>query len=807
MLPQIITFFPSSIKVKNIITVYKMSSIDVSQKSDLKAWKNPFWTIKEFVKGLEMSFTGVTLATAAIILFGIVFVTGIFYFKHKDPIIILLLFLPMVIGLTIVIISGYPIYPRFFFYSFGFIVLIVIQGTMELGNMVTRRLNIKSAKSIQIGTVLCVFMILFSAVSIPSAYAPKQDYLGALAYVKESSKPGDAIVTVGLTRFPYKKFYKVDWKAVKSLEELNSIRSQVKRTWLLYTLPLSLKSKHPRIMASIKRDFKIIKQFPGTLNGGTIFVCRADTPSSTIKTFITKVHGAQSIPRYGVFELAFKHSGIYRNNFFDVAIDVIFISPSGIQHIVKGFYYKDDLWKVRFSPDETGDWSYRYVMTGKGGFRKEGDGFFECIEKGFKGPVRSHPENPYRWIFANGTPYFPVGLQDCIYTEGSKLKDMTIDGIKLIDKVKRVSVVNKVKPVSVNEFFFIFGQAGFNLFRFSQRTCSYSLYNDLDHFRVDEGIATDKLLLLARKHGFRVMFGFFGFHGKWPHGKREEAIMSPDDHKTVAKEKRFIDYCIARWGVYVDFWELLNERKATDKWTSMMADHVRSVDPYDKPISSSWASLYAHLPAISLTAPHWYGGEKRLQSDLRVQQLAAQWKQAGKPVIVGEQGNRGANWGPFFSERMRIRTWTALFQEISFIFWHTGHWYTAKVASNQYLGPEERGYIRVLQDFSSKLDSEVRMIPVEVSSSSVRAYGLRSNTVAAVYLHHHENHDTPINDAKITLDLPGPDHSGDQLIGEWIDPATGKVLEIVHIPNGNNALTVPPFTVDMALIVTPRNNL
>ena len=47
-------------------------------------------------------------------------------------------------------------------------------------------------------------------------------------------------------------------------------------------------------------------------------------------------------------------------------------------------------------------------------------------------------------------------------------------------------------------------------------------------------------------------------------------------------------------------------------------------------------------------------------------------------------------------------------------------------AANIYLGPEERGYIRVLQDFASRLDSDVEMVAVDVSMlDQIRAYGLR----------------------------------------------------------------------------------
>jgi hypothetical protein len=162
---------------------------------------------------------------------------------------------------------------------------------------------------------------------------------------------------------------------------------------------------------------------------------------------------------------------------------------------------------------------------------------------------------------------------------------------------------------------------------------------------------------------------------------------------------------------------------------------------------------------------------------------------------------------------MRIRTWTALFQEISFIFWNTS-WskagmhrgrYTPGAAANIYLGPEERGFIHVLQDFSRKLDADVHMATVEVSQPNrIRAYGLLSKTLAAAYLHHFENHSTTLHGIKITLDIPGDSSSKRKLYGEWIDPSTGKVLAGVHIPAGRQTLDVPSFAVDLALLITPQ---
>jgi hypothetical protein len=101
-----------------------------------------------------------------------------------------------------------------------------------------------------------------------------------LDFVEAQKSSGDVVVTVGLASFPYTSFYKVDWRPVESLDTLKAIRSHARRTWLLYTIPPQLESVHPEIMASIGRDFKVVKAFYGTLGNGTVFVCRSDKPST-----------------------------------------------------------------------------------------------------------------------------------------------------------------------------------------------------------------------------------------------------------------------------------------------------------------------------------------------------------------------------------------------------------------------------------------------------------------------------------------------------------------------------------------------
>jgi len=153
----------------------------------------------------------------------------------------------------------------------------------------------------------------------------------------------------------------------------------------------------------------------------------------------------------GVFDID------YVNPFFDAAIDVVFTSPSKKQIRIGGFHYgsspvpaspvqvaqvqasgarihtstmqtdrgerrqvvydfdKQDLWKARFAPRELGKWKYNFVFRNTKGQEAFDEGIFTCV-KGRKpnpGFVRRHPTNPFRFVFDDGSPYFPIGLQDC----------------------------------------------------------------------------------------------------------------------------------------------------------------------------------------------------------------------------------------------------------------------------------------------------------------------------------------------------------------------------------------------------------
>ena len=510
----------------------------------------------------------------------------------------------------------------------------------------------------------------------------------------------------------------------------------------------------------------------------------------------------------GMIELTFRGTGQLKHPFANGRLTVDFASNEASRHVRTGFYKGGGIWMVRFRPPSPGPWTYTARFQ-HDDLRQTFTGRFNAARAGGPAPLHRDAANSNQWVTATGEPFFPLGIQDCVGADERNDLSFVVDGEGRDD--------GKGRALRAGEYFSLFGQAGFNLLRFSQRNCSPALFDTLDSYREREMELTDHLLRTARNQGFRIMFGIFGYHGHWYSGKlpgkiwhallvragaADEGVDDPSKASVIAKEKRFIEYAVARWGEDVDFWELLNERRAHRDWTRIMASYLRSVDPGRKPITTSWDQ--PDVQELDFVAPHWYASEPLRESDLHVIREAALWKKYRKPVLMGEHGNAGMNWDPASADRLRVRLWTGLFQEVGFVLWHTG-WskfgmyggrYTPGAAANIYLGPQERSYTRAFGEFRSRLRGGLRTVPVRVSApDAIRAYGLASASQTAVYLWHFGD-PAASSAVDVTVALPEGVRTA-----SWIDPATGRVLATFR-PKPGNSINAPPFVADLALLAS-----
>lgn len=243
----------------------------------IEAWTNPIWTILEIFRNLQIGFAGSLVAVIACI----IFLAGLYRFYREAPLVAQLLVIPATVTICVILALGHPMFPRTFFFLMGMGVMIVIRGTLVVGQASARLARLQFSDPALPGTVLCIALIMISALSVPLAYAPKQDFSGALDYVRQQATTSDSVVTAGVAAIAYKEFYQVEWPVTETVADLENVRTSSQRTWFLYTMPLHMMSAYPELWSSLQNEFSVMREFPGTLGDGTVFVAMADKPPAS----------------------------------------------------------------------------------------------------------------------------------------------------------------------------------------------------------------------------------------------------------------------------------------------------------------------------------------------------------------------------------------------------------------------------------------------------------------------------------------------------------------------------------------------
>jgi hypothetical protein len=234
-------------------------------------WTNSLWVVAESARSLTRGF-GIG---AVVLCGGLVAAAGWLSIARSDWIAGASIVLPALLGGSTMLLLGHNLWPRFFFFSIGFALLIAVHGAMTVCEVLARALRAREPVGSIAGVALIGLLIAVSALSLPRAYAlPKQDFTGARDYVESVRSPEDAVVAVGLAGVAYQRYFAPQWLVADTRAELDELRRSHPQVWLIYTLPIEVKAYRSEIWAAIQDDFEIVKVFPGTLGDGEVNVCR-----------------------------------------------------------------------------------------------------------------------------------------------------------------------------------------------------------------------------------------------------------------------------------------------------------------------------------------------------------------------------------------------------------------------------------------------------------------------------------------------------------------------------------------------------
>ena len=274
------------------------------QESLQSEWSSLWWVVVEGVRSLHLGVLGFPAVICGLALVA----SGWLSILRRDRLAGMALVLPAFLGGATMLVLEHYLWPRFFFFSMGFAVLIAIRGAMTLPSLILNakwprafltllpRAGSREGLGQRTGLVLACLMILASVLTLPKLYnLPKQDFTGARNWVERSRASDDRVVAVGLAGVAYGRYFAPQWSVAQSRAELDSITRGRNNVWLVYTLPIQIKAYRPEIWDAIQRDFQTVEVFPGTLGGGGVFVCRQRNPGSATQAADAKLNQAAAL--------------------------------------------------------------------------------------------------------------------------------------------------------------------------------------------------------------------------------------------------------------------------------------------------------------------------------------------------------------------------------------------------------------------------------------------------------------------------------------------------------------------------------
>jgi uncharacterized membrane protein len=233
--------------------------------SAMRAVSTPKWALSELLRVLSLGLgTWAVLVGAAIFAIG-----GAWSYFRQNRLAFAFFVLPVLVTAGGAFMARGTMYPRFYFSLIGFAVVILIRGLFTIPRWFAGR------ASAPLTALLAMVLLAGSAYSLVRNYQyPKQDFEGAMRFIESNAKPGDTIITAGATTYPVHQYYAKPWGSVDNAGQLLQLCHDGRPVWLMYTFPRYLEAAVPGAADAIRKDFTIVRVFPGTLGDGDVYVAR-----------------------------------------------------------------------------------------------------------------------------------------------------------------------------------------------------------------------------------------------------------------------------------------------------------------------------------------------------------------------------------------------------------------------------------------------------------------------------------------------------------------------------------------------------
>lgn len=255
-----------------LYTPFVSSMVDHAQMNASTAAEGPrlgLWLVIEVVEGLSAAFYG-PVGLAVVTVVGLVGMAR-WWQQHSTSVVVLIL--PLILEGAVFVVLGFGIHPRYFAIALPVVFIAGTCGLVALLTWVVAKLPVRPIVRRASLSLLLGLVVLASAYPSLRYYTyPKQDFRGSLRFVQQRAAPGAVKIGIQSPGSILSGHYGADFVRVDSLRELKAYESKGKPIWVVTTLERTLKVSCPDLYEHIKRRYKHVKHFPGTVGDGTIHV-------------------------------------------------------------------------------------------------------------------------------------------------------------------------------------------------------------------------------------------------------------------------------------------------------------------------------------------------------------------------------------------------------------------------------------------------------------------------------------------------------------------------------------------------------
>jgi hypothetical protein len=537
---------------------------------------------------------------------------------------------------------------------------------------------------------------------------------------------------------------------------------------------------------------------------------------------------AVKVPRWEIHEFSVNARSHVANPFRDAALVGEFISPSGKTNVIDGFYDGGDAWRLRFAAGEEGEWSY--LLRGEGVEILQ-RGKLLCTAARGRGFIRIHPQNPYGFAHADGTPFLPMGdtcyglFDDSPITPGLRddyLKTRRAQRFNFV----RMTVGHSEARAATNAAYWAWGGTPGK--------------PDLDRFNPAFFQDFDSLVRQLRESGMNIELLVLNFYRR---------PFTDTKVWTAARERQWLRYLLARYGAFdnIFLWTLANEYETHPDgsyrldlpgdvdWAKATGRFIKANDPYRHlvtvhPVISASAS--GASPRDAFDSPwrigEFFGSEESMDvlsqqtgqsgegtswdeklqcwvgdSSTLVASLAAD-RRFRKPVLNTENGYEYLRGHPtekkqvHHTDKVRRSAWRIVCAGGYFAagfhgtIGHSDVWNRIDAPNKYYFTVKDEGageQLRILHEFFEKLPYWQMQPFTSVTGDAVALAD--PGKACVIYL--------PKGGAT-TVDLTAVDNPQ---TARWFNPRSGEFSEPVPAANSRQTFSAPD-TNDWALLIQGR---